>query len=148
MPSGRRDCEREIGWPPSCSTYPALLEAPFWGSGGGWNPGRRQHSSWGAPRWDTSPLPDHSTIAEFRRRHEAEIAELFDHVLLGLCPEAALPSVGVITIDGTKIKANASMDQNRSYRKVLAEILRKAEKTDRREDEPPHAVGQALHDRC
>ena len=25
--------------------------------------------------------PDHSTIAEFRRRHEAEIAELFDDVL-------------------------------------------------------------------
>jgi transposase len=25
--------------------------------------------------------PDHSTIAEFRRRHESEIAELFDHVL-------------------------------------------------------------------
>ena len=59
--------------------------------------------------------PDHSTIAEFRRRHEAEIAELFDEVL-GLCREAGLVSVGVITIDGTKIKANASMDQNRSYR--------------------------------
>ena len=59
--------------------------------------------------------PDHSTIAEFRRRHEAEIAELFDDVL-GLCTEAGLVSVGVIMIDGTKIKANASMDQNRSYR--------------------------------
>ncbi len=41
--------------------------------------------------------PDHSTIAEFRRRHEAEIAELFDDVL-GLCREAGLVSVGVITI--------------------------------------------------
>src|SRR5450755_2376591 len=47
--------------------------------------------------------PDHSTIAEFRRRHETEIAELFDDVL-GLCREAGLVSVGVITIDGTKIK--------------------------------------------
>ena len=47
--------------------------------------------------------PDHSTIAEFRRRHEAEIAGLFDEVL-GLCREAGLVSVGVITIDGTKIK--------------------------------------------
>ena len=28
-------------------------------------------------------------------------------------------SVGVITIDGTKIKANASMDQNRSYRELV-----------------------------
>ena len=40
-------------------------------------------------------VPDHSTIAEFRRRHEAEIAELFDQVL-GLCREAGLVSVGVI----------------------------------------------------
>jgi transposase len=78
--------------------------------------------------------PDHSTIAEFRRRHEAEIAELFDDVL-GLCKEAGLVSVGVITIDGTKIKANASMDQNRSYREIVTQILREAEEIDRREDE-------------
>jgi transposase len=78
--------------------------------------------------------PDHCTIAEFRRRHEAEIAELFDDVL-GLCKEAGLVSVGVIMIDGTKIKANASMDQNRSYSGVVREILREAEETDRREDE-------------
>jgi hypothetical protein len=77
---------------------------------------------------------DHSTIAEFRRRHEAEIAELFDAVL-GLCREAGLVSVGVIMIDGTKIKTNASMDQNRSYTGVVREILREAEETDRREDE-------------
>ena len=78
--------------------------------------------------------PDHSTIAEFRRRHEVEIGELFDEVL-GLCREAGLVSVGVITIDGTKIKANASMDQNRDYRELVTEILREAEETDRREDE-------------
>jgi hypothetical protein len=41
----------------------------------------------------------------------------------------------VITIDGTKIKANASMDQNRSYRELVTEILREAEEIDRREDE-------------
>lgn len=78
--------------------------------------------------------PDHSTIAEFRRRHESEIAELFDDVL-GLCREAGLVSVGVITIDGTKIKANASMGQNRSYREIALEILREAEEIDQREDE-------------
>jgi transposase len=78
--------------------------------------------------------PDHSTIAEFRRRHEADIEELFDDVL-GLCREAGLVSVGVITIDGTKIKANASMDQNRSYREIVAQILREAEEIDQREDE-------------
>ena len=79
-------------------------------------------------------VPDHSTIAEFRRRHETDLAELFDDVL-GLCREAGLVSVGVITIDGTKIKANASMDQNRSYREIVTQILREGEETDRREDE-------------
>jgi transposase len=78
--------------------------------------------------------PDHSTIAEFRRRHETGIAELFDDVL-GLCREAGLVSVGVITIDGSKLKANAWMDQNRSYRGLVREILREAEETDQREDE-------------
>lgn len=78
--------------------------------------------------------PDHSTIAEFRRRHQDQIAELFDDVL-GLCKEAGLVSVGVITIDGSKMNASASMDQNRSYRGLVREILREAEETDRAEDE-------------
>jgi hypothetical protein len=82
----------------------------------------------------STQVPDHSTIAEFRRRHESEIAELFDQVL-GSCKEAGLVSVGVIMVDGTRIKANASMDQNRSYSGVVREILREAEETDRREDE-------------
>ena len=77
--------------------------------------------------------PDHSTIAEFRRRHEREIEELFDDVL-ALCAEAGLVSVGAITIDGTKIKADASMDQNRTYRDLVRQILREAEETDQAED--------------
>jgi len=78
--------------------------------------------------------PDHSTIAEFRRRHEAAISELFVEVLV-LCQEAGLVSVGVIAIDGTKIKASASRDQNRSYHGIVAEILDEAERIDREEDE-------------
>src|ERR1700760_3393491 len=70
--------------------------------------------------------PDHSTIAEFRMRHEVEIGELFDDVL-GLCREAGLVSVGVIAIDGTKVKANASMDANRDYRQIVTENLREAD---------------------
>jgi hypothetical protein len=46
-----------------------------------------------------------------------------------------LVSVGVITIDGTKVTANASMDQNRSYRELISEIFREAEETDQAEDE-------------
>jgi transposase len=78
--------------------------------------------------------PDHSTIAEFRRRHEAAISELFVEVLV-LCQEAGLVSVGVIAIDGTKVKASASRDQNRSYHGIVAEILDEAERIDREEDE-------------
>ena len=43
-------------------------------------------------------------------------------------------SVGAITIDGTKIKADASMDQNRTYRDLVRQILREAEEIDQAED--------------
>src|ERR1022692_3087036 len=79
-------------------------------------------------------VPDHSTIADFRRPHRVAVAELFVGVL-ALCREAGLVSVGVIAIDGTKIKANASRDQNRSYASIVSEILDEAEQTDREEDE-------------
>ncbi len=78
--------------------------------------------------------PDHSTIAEFRKRHEQALAELFTGVL-GLCKQAGLVEVGVIAIDGTKIAANASLDANRSYEAIAREILKEAAETDRREDE-------------
>jgi Transposase DDE domain len=79
-------------------------------------------------------VPDHSTIADFRKRHEAALAELFTDVL-GLCEKAGLVRVGVVAIDGTKISANASMDANRSYEQIARELLKEAAETDRREDE-------------
>jgi hypothetical protein len=79
-------------------------------------------------------VPDRSRIAEFRRRHEVALGGVFVEVL-GLCREAGLVSVGVIAIDGTKVKANASRDQNRSYVSIVSEILAEAEQTDREEDE-------------
>jgi transposase len=79
-------------------------------------------------------VPDHSTIAEFRCRHESALAELFTS-MLSLCSKAGLVEVGVIAIDGTKVSANASLDANASYERVVSEILREAEETDRREDE-------------
>jgi transposase len=79
-------------------------------------------------------VPDHSTIAEFRRRHEIALGEVFVGVL-ALCAEAGLVSVGAIAIDGTKIKANASRDRNRSDASIVAAILDEAERVDREEDE-------------
>ena len=78
-------------------------------------------------------IPDHSTIAEFRRRHERALGELFTAVL-ALCREAGLVEVGVISIDGVKIRANASRGANRTYEKLVADILKEAEETDRWED--------------
>jgi transposase len=79
-------------------------------------------------------VPDHSTIAEFRVRHEAALAELFTGVL-GLCRRAGLVSVGVVAIDGTKVQANAARGANRGYEQIAREILAEAAETDRREDE-------------
>jgi transposase len=81
-----------------------------------------------------SLVPDHSTIAEFRVRHEVAMAGLLTGVL-GLCRRAGLVSVGVIAIDGTKVAANASREANRSYEQIAREILAEAAETDRREDE-------------
>ena len=79
-------------------------------------------------------VPDHSTIADFRKRHETALAGLFTDVL-GLCAKAGLVTVGLIAIDGTKISANASMDANRSYERIARELLDEVDETDRREDE-------------
>ncbi|MGZ6669817.1 MAG: transposase, partial [Solirubrobacteraceae bacterium] len=78
--------------------------------------------------------PDHSTIAEFRVRHERALAELFGGVL-ELCRQAGLVSVGVIAVDGTKVMANASSYANVDYKRIAIEILREAERIDREEDE-------------
>ena len=79
-------------------------------------------------------VPDHSTIAEFRRRHQDALSDVFVQVL-ALCAEAGLVKVGVIAIDGTKIRANASRDRNRSYVSIVEELLAEAERVDREEDE-------------
>jgi transposase len=82
----------------------------------------------------TNHIPDHSTIAEFRVRHERALADLFGEVL-GLCGAAGLVRVGLIAIDGTKVAANASRDANRSYEQIARELLEEARRIDEAEDE-------------
>ena len=78
--------------------------------------------------------PDHSTIAEFRRRHESALAGLFTDVL-AVCARAGLVKVGVIAIDGTKMSANASQERNHGYERIAREILAEAARLDAEEDE-------------
>jgi transposase len=78
--------------------------------------------------------PDHTTIARFRQRHEAALADLFADVL-ALCAEAGLVGVAVLAVDSTKMHANASHHQNRDYDQIAKEILAEADRVDRAEDE-------------
>lgn len=87
--------------------------------------------------------PDHKTIAEFRRRHLTACEALFLDVLR-LCREAGLAKLGRIAIDGTKIKANASVHKAMSYGRMgeregalaaeVRAILDEAEAIDAAED--------------
>lgn len=82
--------------------------------------------------------PDHTTIARFRQEHQEELAELFTQAL-HLCAEAGLVRVGTVAVDGTKVKANASLAANRRQehlereaRRMLAEAQARDEEEDRR----------------
>ena len=61
--------------------------------------------------------PDHATLAEFRKRHLEALAGLFTQALL-LCAEAGLVKLGHVSIDGSKIKANASKHKAMSYKRM------------------------------
>jgi transposase len=78
-------------------------------------------------------VPDHTTIARFRQRHETALAGLLGEVLT-LCAQEGLVQVGVIAIDGTKVHANASREATRDYEQIAKEILEQAAEVDRRED--------------
>jgi transposase len=79
-------------------------------------------------------VPDHTTIARFRQRHQDALGGLFGDVL-ALCAEAGLAGVEVLAVDGTKLHANASGHANRDYEQLANEILSDAAAVDRAEDE-------------
>lgn len=80
--------------------------------------------------------PDYSTISRFRAENELELEQLFTQILQ-MCAKAGLVKVGVIAIDGTKIKASASLGANRTKSSLEAEvarIFREAKAKDAEED--------------
>jgi transposase len=84
-------------------------------------------------------VPDHATLARFRRHHFADgqaMAGLFGQVL-AIAAKAGLGRLGVVGVDGTKMAANASRDANRTearLRELAARILAEAEDADAAED--------------
>jgi len=99
--------------------------------------------------------PDHSTISRFRKDNESHLRRLFLEVLR-LCAEAGLVKLGKVSLDGTKIEANASLAANRTLKHLereVEEMLAEAEAKDAEEDKAfgPDKRGdelpEDLHDR-
>src|SRR5512135_546297 len=83
--------------------------------------------------------PDHDTIAVFRKRFLRELKDLFVQILL-IAGQAGVLKLGTVSLDGTKVKANASKHKALSYahagkleeqlKAEVAELLRQAEAAD------------------
>ena len=88
-------------------------------------------------------FPQHRTLCEFRRRHLRDFAAVFAEVVR-LARTMCLVGLGRISVDGTKVRANASKRKAMSYgrmreeeRRLAAEIaglLAEAEAVDAAED--------------
>ena len=68
-------------------------------------------------------FPQHRTICEFRRRHLADFERLFVEVVR-LAGEMGLADFGKLSIDGTKVRANASKRKAMSYGRMKEEEAR------------------------
>lgn len=89
--------------------------------------------------------PDHDTICTFRRNNLEAIAAAFVDVL-ELARELQLLQVGIVSIDGTHIKASASKDKNLTYeraqqlraqlRQDVDQLLQQAEQADAQAQDP------------
>ena len=88
-------------------------------------------------------FPQHRTLCEFRRRHLEDFQALFVEVVR-LAQELGLARLGKLSIDGTKVRANASKRKAMSYDRMqeeeqrlegeIAALLRQADATDETED--------------
>lgn len=86
--------------------------------------------------------PDHDTIATFRRRFLPQLGELFAQILM-IAQQMNVLKLGSVSLDGSKVKANASKHKALSYEHAckleaqikaeVAELLKKAEAADRKD---------------
>lgn len=95
-----------------------------------------------------SERPDHDTICTFRKRHWDAISDLFVQVLQ-LCREAGMAKLGHVSLDGTKVAANASKHAAMSYARMKEaepELAKKVEewktKADEADDEEDREHGK------
>jgi transposase len=76
--------------------------------------------------------PDHATVARFRARHEKALGELFSQVLRLLAAEGMV-SLGVLSLDGTKLAGNAAHKASRTLPQI-EKLLAEAAEVDAAED--------------
>ena len=67
--------------------------------------------------------PDHSTISRFRKDNKSYLKSLFLEVLR-LCAGAGLVKLGKVSLDGTKIKADASLAANCRLKHLEQEVAK------------------------
>jgi len=77
-------------------------------------------------------FPDHATIARFRARHEKALGGLFSQVLRLLAAEGMV-SLGLLSLDGTKLPGNAAQKANRTLPQI-EKLLAEAAAADAAED--------------
>ena len=97
--------------------------------------------------------PDHDTIARFRRENFAAVSESFLQVLL-LAKELKLLRVGLVSVDGSKFKANASKHRSVTYERAgaliaqlegeIAALLGRAEAADAAGEDDPQALPKEI----
>lgn len=85
--------------------------------------------------------PDHCSISRFRQDNAPAMKSLFIEILR-LCAEAGLVQVGKVNLDGTKMKANASLAANRTEKALGAEIDRMLSEAEAKDTEEDAAFGK------
>lgn len=100
--------------------------------------------------------PDHDTVATFRRKNLGLFTECFKEVLV-LATELGVLKVGRVSVDGTLVRANASMDKNLTPERAaeieqqldldIAELLERAEEADRQEEADGDSLPESLASR-
>ena len=97
--------------------------------------------------------PDHDTICKFRRENANAFAESFLQVLL-LARELKLLKMGMVSVDGTKLDANANKHRSVRYDRArelvdqlkldVDELISKAEQADGSGGEDPQALPKEI----
>lgn len=97
--------------------------------------------------------PDHDTIANFRKRFLPQLSSLFFQILT-IAREMGIAKIGKVSVDGTKIKANASKHNALSWayaekiekqlKSEIEQLMKKAKETDEADEDTGMSIPKEL----